>query len=387
MGKTVLFGGTFNPPHIFHERLLKKLCDMPQVEKVLLVPTGVPVHKASSQLASNEHRLAMCGILVKKYSKAAVWTTELYRREKSYTYYTVKEFCEKYGEAPTFVCGADMLVTLHTWFNYKQLIKLCDFFAVFRQGENRREFDAAIARLRDDGAVVEVIECEPSPVSSSDVRRMVYRGESLKNAVSEEIAEYIEKNGLYSEDTDMKTEEFKQHLRKMLTEKRYFHSLCVAEEAVRLADRYGGDRQKAYLAGLLHDVLKDTDNKEQLKFAKQFGIMLSDLEIGAPKLYHSLIGCEYLRRVLLIDDEEIISAVRYHTTARANMTLLEKILYLADYTSRDRDYDGVEEMRTAVEESTEKAMKIALQFTVDDLTSRGVPVHPDTLAAYEQYAQ
>lgn len=185
----------------------------------------------------------------------------------------------------------------------------------------------------------------------------------------------------------MTVEKYKEHLQKRLSEKRYFHSLCVAEEAVRLADRYGGDRSKAYLAGLLHDVLKDTDDKEQLKFAKQFGIILSDLELNAPKLYHSIIGSEYIRQVLGVTDPEIISSVRYHTTAKADMTLLEKILYLADYTSRDRDYDGVDKMREAVEQSMEKAMKIALQYTVEDLTSRGLPVHPDTLAAYEQYAK
>ena len=79
--------------------------------------------------------------------------------------------------------------------------------------------------------------------------------------------------------------EYKEHLEKKLTPRRYFHTLCVAEEAVRLADRYGVDKEKAYLSGLLHDVLKDTNSSEQLKLAKEFGIMLTDLELGAHKLY------------------------------------------------------------------------------------------------------
>ena len=387
MGKTVLFGGTFNPPHLFHEKLIKILCDMQDISSVLLVPTGVPVHKACAQLATPEQRLEMCRIVAAKFKKADVWNVELKRKQKSYTYYTVKEFCETFGEKPGFVCGADMLVTLPTWYNYRKLVKMCELFAVFRTGCDREEFDRLAEKIRLDGGTVNIIECELSPLSSSDVRRMVYKGDNLENAVSKEIEEYIKANRLYLEDSDMTVEEYKEHLQKRLSEKRYFHSLCVAEEAVRLADRYGGDRSKAYLAGLLHDVLKDTDDKEQLKFAKQFGIILSDLELNAPKLYHSIIGSEYIRQVLGVTDPEIISAVKYHTTAKADMTLLEKILYLADYTSRDRDYDGVDKMREAVEQSMEKAMKIALQYTVEDLTSRGLPVHPDTLAAYEQYAK
>ena len=179
--------------------------------------------------------------------------------------------------------------------------------------------------------------------------------------------------------------EYKEHIKNRLTENRYFHSLCVAEEAVRLADRYGGNKEKAYVAGLLHDVLKDTNPIEQLKLAKQFGIILSDLEVAAKKLYHYIIGSAYVKNVLNVKDDEIIDAIRYHTTAKANMTLLEKIIYLADYTSRDRNYNGVDEMRQAVEESMEKALQVALKFTVQDLKEKGVPCHPDTLAAYEYY--
>ena len=115
--------------------------------------------------------------------------------------------------------------------------------------------------------------------------------------------------------------------------------------------------------------------------------MLTDLELGAHKLYHSIIGSAYVKNVLGVEDEEIISAIRYHTTARADMTPLERVLYLADYTSRDRDYNGVEDMRKAVEISEEAALTIALKFTVEDLEEKGLAVHPDTLAAYKFYVK
>lgn len=178
--------------------------------------------------------------------------------------------------------------------------------------------------------------------------------------------------------------EIREHLKNNLTEKRFNHSIAVASEAVRLACRWGADEEKAYLAGLVHDCCKDMPANIMLQTADDFGILLSDLEKAAPKLWHARVGAVYLNRVFGIEDEEIADAVRYHTTARAGMSLLEKILYLADFTSADRDYDGVEEMRKAVDESMEKAMTIALCFTIGELSEKQSPIHEDTFAAYNE---
>ena len=176
-----------------------------------------------------------------------------------------------------------------------------------------------------------------------------------------------------------------QMLQERLTPKRFFHSLCVANEAVRLAVKYKAQPEQAYLAGLLHDVTKDNSLEEQLHFMKEFDIINSKLEQNAPKLWHAMTGAAYVQQVLGICDRAVINAIRYHTTARAEMSLLEKIIYLADFTSADRDYAGVAQMRAAVNESLEKAMYEALDFSVKDLTENKRAVHPDTLAAYHQY--
>ena len=385
MSKTVLFGGTFNPPHLGHERLLGAICEREDVDRVLLIPTFKPVHKAGRDLAPSADRLNMCRKICEKFSKASVWDTELTRKTKSYTYYTLLQYRAENDDVPYFLMGADMLVTLSTWYEWQEILKLCRILAVFREGENREEFDRDCEKLRAVGAEIEIMNIALPDISSTDVRRAAAEGKSLRGLVSPVIEEYISAHKLYKGAKDMTTEQYKEHIKARLSEKRYFHSLCVAEEAVRLADRYGANGEQAYIAGLLHDVLKDTPPEEQLKFAKQFGIILSDLELNAPKLYHSIIGSAYVKEVLGVRDPEIISAIRCHTTAKANMTLLEKILYLADYTSRDRDYDGVEEMRAAVEKDLSSAMRVALKFTVDDLKAKGCPVHPDTLAAYHQY--
>lgn len=180
--------------------------------------------------------------------------------------------------------------------------------------------------------------------------------------------------------------EYKKILQKRLTPKRYNHSLCVADEAVRLALKYGGDPDKAYLSGLLHDITKNATEQEHLQIFSEFGIMLNDIEKNAEKLWHAISGAAYIERVLSIKDQEIITAVRYHTTAREDMTQLEKLLYLADFTSADRDYDDIDIMRQKVEISMEAALDYALSYTINDLVSRGKPLHLDTVKAYNQNA-
>lgn len=180
--------------------------------------------------------------------------------------------------------------------------------------------------------------------------------------------------------------EYKKILQERLTPKRYHHSLCVADEAVRLAKKYGGDTEKAYLAGLLHDITKNASEEEHLHIFREFDIMLNDIEKNAEKLWHAISGAAYIEHMLGINDTEIITAVRYHTTARKNMTQLEKILYLADFTSADRDYDDVDIMRQKLEVSMQAALQYALSYTINDLVSRDKPLHLDTVEAYNENA-
>lgn len=177
---------------------------------------------------------------------------------------------------------------------------------------------------------------------------------------------------------------YKNILKERLTPKRYNHSLCVADEARRLAVKYGCDSEKAYLCGLLHDITKNATAEEHLNIFNNFGIMLNDVEKNAEKLWHAISGAAYIQHILGINDSEVITAVRYHTTARAGMSLLEKILYLADFTSADRDYDDVEIMRQKVDISIETAMNYALSYTIKDLVGIEKPLHLDTVLAYNE---
>lgn len=182
----------------------------------------------------------------------------------------------------------------------------------------------------------------------------------------------------------MNTKEYQAVIKPFLSEKRYYHSICVSKAAKRLAEKYGADVQKAEIAGILHDIMKDTPQNEQLKMMVRFDIILTDVERSAPKLWHAMLGAAYLKNKLQIEDTEILDAVRYHTTGRANMTLLDKVLFIADFISADRDYPGVDKLREAAGFSLEEAMIEGFTYTIKELADNCKPIHPDTIAAYNQ---
>ncbi len=181
-----------------------------------------------------------------------------------------------------------------------------------------------------------------------------------------------------------KINEYKEILQNRLDENRYYHSLCVADEAKRLAEKYGGDVNKCYLAGLLHDITKNASAEEHLQIFQSFGIMLSPIEKNAQKLWHAISGCAYVKNILKICDEEILDAIRYHTTAKNSMSLISKILYLADFTSKDRNYPDVNILRALVDKSLDEAFLYALKYSIIDLTERSKAIHPDTVAAFNE---
>lgn len=182
----------------------------------------------------------------------------------------------------------------------------------------------------------------------------------------------------------MDSTDYKGIIRELMGDYRFEHSVNVANEAVALAKLYNCDLDKAYTAGILHDITKEIPKDEQLQIIIDGGIILDDVQKQAPKLWHAISGSVYIQKHLGIADDDIINAVRYHTTGRANMSLLEKIIYVADYTAKGRDYNGVEVMRSLSRQSLEKAMIFSFQFTFNKLSSLEQAIHPDEVFCYNQ---
>ena len=171
-----------------------------------------------------------------------------------------------------------------------------------------------------------------------------------------------------------------------LSKKRFQHSLNVAEEARKLAEKFDyADKEKAYITGLLHDICKEIPKEEQLEMVKKSKLNVSEVELCTPPLFHAVAGAWYAENVLNIHDDDMLNAVRYHTVGRANMSKLEKIIYLADLISADRNYKDVNKMRKLAYQSLDKAMLEALKFSVTDVVAKGSMLPYHTIEAYNHY--
>ena len=166
--------------------------------------------------------------------------------------------------------------------------------------------------------------------------------------------------------------DYKKIIRERMGDYRFSHSVNVAKEAKKLAKHYGADENKAEIAGILHDITKEMPKEQQLQIIIDSGIILDNVQLHAPKLWHGMSGSIVVRDELGIDDEDILNAIRYHTTGRAVMSLLEKVIFTADFTSEERTYSGV------------ATMLYGYQFTFKDLSKRQLAIHPDEVACYNE---
>lgn len=198
-------------------------------------------------------------------------------------------------------------------------------------------------------------------------------GEDISSLVPEAVNGFIVRNDIYND-----IQSFEKHLETMLTPSRFAHSLGVRDTAVTLAKIHGADTEKAEIAGLLHDNAKNMDNIYER--ARDLEVELDEYELNSPALVHAKLGAETAKCIFGITDPEILDAIRYHTVGRANMTLLEKIIFVADLTEPGRDFPDVPPIRALSETDLDAAVCQCIRTTVRINESRGAVVHP---AAYD----
>ena len=171
MGNIALFGGTFNPIHNEHLRLIRHLDGLSFIERVLVMPTRIPPHKTSDYLAEDLDRFNMCKIATENLSKVTVSDFEIKREGKSYTFYTVSALKQEYKNDEIFVvCGGDMAITLDTWYKFDELKELCTFLVVDRPGTDKAKLERYLDGLKEKGAKVEYTVCDTKDVSSTMIR-------------------------------------------------------------------------------------------------------------------------------------------------------------------------------------------------------------------------
>lgn len=177
-------------------------------------------------------------------------------------------------------------------------------------------------------------------------------------------------------------DEIKKKLRDELPEKRYIHSLGVADEAKRLAALYGENEDKAYLAGLLHDCAKGILADKQIEMCDRLGVELDEWTRKCPQVVHGFLGVKIAETEYGITDGEILNAIKYHTVGSAEMTMLDKIIYIADMTETNRDFNGADELRAAVNRSVDEAVMISIKQQLKLNMGRHTIIHPNIICLW-----
>ena len=382
--RIAIYGGSFNPPHIGHAEAARAACEALKPDKFLIIPTSTPPHKELEENSpSPEQRLELCRLAFGDIPGAEVSDLEIRREGKSYTADTVDALQEQYpGAEICIVMGTDMFLSFKSWYRWQYMLECCTLAVLSREDFDRREIEDFKAELeRENHAGVILIPHTPLPMSSTEIREKLRLGLGAKD-LPQPVYECIMRNGFYDAKPELPW--LRQMVMPYLEERRIAHVTGVESQAVMLAMHWGEDPDKAAVAGILHDITKAQGKEKQLKLCEKYGIILEKAERDNPALLHARTGAALARDRFGVSDD-IYEAIRWHTTGKPDMNTLEKILYLADYTEPNRDFDGVEELRDLSFEDMDKAMALGLEMSIQDLRERGKEIFHDTMDAYNWY--
>lgn len=393
--KIGIYGGSFNPPHLGHLAAAKAAMAALELDRLVFIPAGVPPHKDLAPGSPDRaQRLEMTRIAADQLLMPAsteVWDTELHREGKSYTADTLEEAAARWpGDELWLLMGTDMFLTLHLWAEPEKILALagvCAFGRTEADGEEmfapqreflNRKFHAKIATISIPGLV---------DISSTRLRELLAQGKG-REFLPEAVYGYILREKLYGTRADMKglsLEDLRCVSYSMVYAKRLAHIRGCEEEAARLARRWGADEEWMRRAAILHDCTKYFTEQQHLEICERYGIALSPLERATDKLLHAKSGAALAKYIFGFDG--IYDAIFYHTTARAGMSLEEKILYVADYMEPCRAFPEVGELRRLAYTDLDGAVGMGASLSVQEMVQRNKELHHDTKAAYECYGK
>ena len=385
MERIGIYGGTFNPPHIGHMQAAKQAISALNLTKLIVIPDRIAPHKEIPQGSPTpKQRLEMLVLAAADCPRMEVSDIELNREGISYTYQTIQQLKAGYPNAELVLfMGTDMFLSFHTWKNPEIILENAAL-GVFYRGEKGEAaaIEAQKAEMEARGATVYLVKNPVINISSTQMRRLLaFRcaGEFLP----EGVLDYIRENRLYDTRAhwkDLPMEELEQVVIRLLNPNRVAHVLGCRDTAVKLAEHWGANVTDAARAGILHDITKAIDGPLQLTLCDAYGKLLSDFSKRYPKTLHALTGALVAQRIFG-ENKAVVDAIESHTTGKANMNTLEKIIYLADYIEPNRTIPGVEELRRLSYTDLDAAMKLGLEMTLEHLNRQGAEVSPESREA------
>lgn len=384
--RIAVYGGSFNPPHPAHVRAARLAYAALAPDKLLVIPAADPPHKVlAAGSPTPEERFELTKLAFRDFPEAEISDVELRRGGESYTSDTVEELAREYPGAELWlVIGTDMLTSFERWHEFRSILAGAALAVLPRNEGELPEIERCAARFEAlYGARVRIIDAAPLPMSSSEMRDMLVARRGADVLDGEVYARIIR---LRDYGAKPQLDWLRERAYAYLKPKRIPHVAGCEQEASKLALRWGEDPGDAAEAGILHDITKKLSMDEQLILAEKYGIVFDKFERENIKLTHAITGAA-LSKELFGVPERIYSAIRWHTTGRADMTLLEKIIYIADYIEPTRDFEGVERLRQLAYEDIDSAMALGLRMSLEELRQSGIEPHGATVSALAWYGK
>ena len=373
-----IFGGSFDPVHKEHKNFATAAIEGLRLDKLFVMPAYAPPHKPGRVLSLDEDRLRMCALAFSDIEKVEVSDYEILQKGTSYTYLTCRHFRRKYPNAEIFfLVGTDMLRDFPTWKNPHSIVEDVTIAVCGRNDEDgwwekeqrffQEKFGRPFARVAYNGA----------DVSSTRIRVLAGAGMRLNEFLDEKTEDYVREKGLYK----IKNAQEALALEK---ESRRQHSIRVAELAASRALSLRIPERKAIEAALFHDCAKNLSSDSPYLYGF---VLPKDWGEVPPSVWHQFAGAYVAETNFGVTDEDVLNAIRYHTSARENMSELEKLVFLADMLEEERDYEGVDELRKLFwqGQGLDECLEEALFQTLEFLKSKNADIYPLTRKAYEFY--
>ncbi len=380
-----LFGGSFDPFHNGHLSMIEGA--LKAVDKVVVIPSARNPFKRGKILNAAPYRYYMTVDAVKKFGdKVIVSDIEFFIPGISYTLNTIKallkdnrinDLVDSDNVELFWICGSDILPSFDKWYEPDEILSIVNLLVARRPGQDD-DFEVQVKRIEDlYDTRITVFNIDGVDVSSSSFRK-----EKNTDQIPSEVREFIKTNALYSADwlenvSDEAMETFLEYaieLYPILKRERLLHTINTAVLAVKYAVKYGADPDKSLIAGILHDCAKELPDDVQ----REMAIADSGTDYDIRKLWHGPAGAVMAKRDFGIEDEEILDAIRYHTTARENMTMVDKVVYLSDKIEPARTYDDLTEVRKVADEDLELGLILCVKAFISKSKKRGLDIHPNT---------
>ena len=376
MERIAFFGGTFNPVHTEHRIMAAAAVKELNLDKIIIVPTFLPPHKNVIP-AKSEDRLNMLKLCFEQdaelFRKTEISDFEITNGGKSYSYLTAEHFQNVYPDSELFMLvGGDMLKDFKTWKNPERILACAKLAVITRENcfvDINAEREYFKKNFNKDFTLLDYVGKD---VSSTEIRtRLAFR--IKPNGVDDKVFSYIKENAVYQPD------KYERYILEKLPLKRVIHTANVVICALKKAKELGLDNEKVRIAATLHDCAKYDDCTAYKDF-----VLPSDVP---PPVVHAFLGAFVAEKVLGVKDEEVLDAIRYHTSGKANMSSLSKLVFVADMLEEGRTYEGVETLRKAYEKDFESAFRLCLQEEMLHLINKKQYIYKETLNAYDYYVK